>query len=192
MLTYGKVVGPSGGSLVELKFSGEVGDIRPIGYTKAAITVNDLLYLLNAQTPQMLIQASCRWVLYSAGCTLHAGSFMRSSSVGAIVNNLTINPAANLAPISPAGTFTQGYIIWTSGPNLGLTNYVGAWTPGGTGSDQIVFDIPPLFPVAVGHTFNIFQGCSKEFTSCADLQGESNAPLNFGGCPNVPVPESAI
>jgi hypothetical protein len=186
MPKYGQVVGGTGGSLVELMFAGIVGPITKIGLTTAEIEVKDMLYLLNAQVPWMLIQASCRWTLYGAGCTLAKASYSRANSVGTVVSSLSFNPTTNLTAHTAHGNFTQGYLTWTSGANAGLSNYIAAWTPGSP--DLIVFDVAPLFPLHATDTFTIYQGCSKEYTACADF---SNT-LNFGGTPNVPVPETAV
>jgi uncharacterized phage protein (TIGR02218 family) len=186
MPQYGQVVGGTGGSLVELKFSGAIGPISKLGLTKCEIEAKDMIYLLNAQVPQMLLQASCRWTLYGVGCTLTAASFSRTNSVGTVVSSLSFNPTTNLSAITPSGNFTQGYLKWTSGANAGLTNYIAAWTPGTP--DLIAFDVAPLFPLHATDTFTIYQGCSKEYVACADF---SNT-INFGGTPNIPVPETAL
>lgn len=184
MPSYGVVVGPTGGSLVETKFVGQVGTIEKLGLTKADIQVNDLIYLLNVQTPQMILQAACRWTLYGTGCTLNKGSFSRSTTVGTVVNPYIFTPAAAVTPHTAAGTFTQGYLTWTSGQNLGLSCFIRNWVSGGA----IQLDLAPIFPMAAGDAFTIYQGCSKSFAACNDF-GNS---INYGGTPNVPVPEAAI
>ena len=62
--------GPTGGSLVETKFVGQVANIGQIGLTKCMLTAQDMLYLLNIQVPRRVFQASCSHTLYDAGCTL--------------------------------------------------------------------------------------------------------------------------
>ena len=102
---------------------------------------------------------------------------------------------AHLAPISAAGTFAQGVLTWTSGKNAGLSCFVRGWAADYDGSpttDQIQLDVQTLFPMAAGDAFTIQQGCNKTFASCADLQGDTNTYVNFGGQPNTPVPETAI
>lgn len=194
MSTYGTVVGPTGGSLVSTRFVGEVGPISNLGPTKASVKVNDLMYRLNEDCPQQLIQANCRWVLYSEGCTLNQASFTRSGIVvSAIVDPRTIQPSSHLSTISAAGTFSKGQVTFTSGRNNGITYACAVWTPGsGSTPDQIQLDTPPLFDFTVGDTFNISEGCNHTYPSCLNLQGSANSLLNFGGDPFVPVPETAV
>lgn len=192
MVKYGVVPNPpsnTGGVIVQ--FQGMVTDIDPIGFTKAVINVQDMLYLLNMKIPNRIVQASCSWVLYSAGCTLASTSFTRTATVGTISQSYLFSPVANLTPISAAGTFTQGTLKWLTGNNNGLASFVRLWTPGGSGADQIQLDVAPIFPVASGDTFTITEGCDKSFQSCTNLQG-GRAPYNFGGQPDTPVPETAL
>jgi len=189
---WGVTVGPTGGSLVETKFVGQVANIDYIGLTKGVITVQDMLYLLNLMVSRKILQASCWNVLYDAGCTLNAASFTRSDSIGTVLNAYTLTPTTNLSPISPAGTFTQGTLTFTSGANAGLSYYVRQWTPGGGGADTIQLDVAPIFPLNAGDSFTITEGCNKTFASCMNLQGSTNSYINFGGQPSTPVPETAL
>lgn len=189
--SYGQVTGPTGGSLVETKFAGQITNITKLGETLCEMEVSDLRYLLNLDAPQRLVSPNCWWELYSTGCTLSSGSFSRTGAVASSSASTIFATTAHLAPISAAGTFTQGYLVWTSGKNAGLANYVRLWTPGGS-SDTIQLDVPPILGFNAGDTFTIYQGCNHTFTSCLDLQGNTNAYKNFGGFPTVPVPETAI
>ena len=193
MEKYGVVVGPTGGSLVSTRFVGEVGEVTDIGPTKCTVKVRDLMYRLNLDCPQQLIQANCRWVLYSVGCTLLQSNFTRTGqSIGTLVDPRTFSPTANLNTLSPAGTFSQGVITFTSGRNNGISYTVAVWTPGGPNPDQIQLDTAPLFDFTVGDTFSISEGCNHTFPSCLNLQGPTNSYLNYGGASFVPSPETAV
>lgn len=194
MSTYGVVVGPTGGSLVSTRFVGEGADITALGPTKCTVKVNDLMYRLNLSTPRMLIQAPCRWVLYSQGCTLLQNTFTVTGAIGGIVDPRTFQTAAHLTTISPAGTFSKGILIFTSGANNGIKYFVSLWTPGsGMTPDQIQLDTEPLFDMEVGDTFTVTEGCNHTFSSCLNLQGSTNSVLNYGGAGLfTPVPETAI
>lgn len=185
------VTGPTGGSLVETKFVGMVAPVPQIGLTKTTIEARDMLYLLNTQVPCRVFQASCSHTLFDAGCMLAAESFSKTGTVGAITYPYQFTTTAHIAPVSAAGTFTQGMLTWTSGKNSGLSCFVCAWTAAGSG-DTLQLDVAPIFPVAVGDAFTIRQGCNKTLTSCVDLQGATNAMANYGGQPDTPVPETAI
>jgi|GEM_PF-1575574 len=183
--------GPTGGSLVETKFVGQVANISDLGMTKATVTVQDMLYMLNIQVPRRVFQASCSHTLYDVGCTLSAANFTKTGTVGAVTYPYLFTSSAHIAPVSSAGTFALGILTWTSGANSGLSSFVRAWTPG-TSSDDFQLDVEPIFPVQAGDTFSVSQGCNKTLASCSDLQGSTNAMLHYGGQPDTPVPETAI
>ena len=191
--SFPAVKGPTGGSLIEVKFVGLVGPVPQIGMTKAVVTVQDLFYLLNHQIPRRLFQASCSHTLFDVGCGLSAASFTKNGGVATVLSTTKITTTARLSTTSSNGTFAKGVLTWTSGANKGLSSMVCAWTEGYTSSsDALQLDVAPIFAISPGDTFTIAQGCSQTFTSCADLQGATKAYLNFGGQPNTPVPETAI
>lgn len=186
------VTGPTGGSLVETKFVGQCAPVTKVGMVTATVTVQDMLYLLNIQVPRRLIQASCSHVVFDTGCALAAATFTKNGAVATLPFAYQFTTSAHLMPTSAAGTFTQGFLTWLTGSNTGLTAQVRAWTPGGS-SDTIQLDVAPIFPIQVGDTFKVQQGCNKTFNCCADLQGSaSNAYSHYGGEPDTPVPETAI
>jgi uncharacterized phage protein (TIGR02218 family) len=173
-----------------------IGPIEKAGMTNAVITIQDMLYLLNIQVPRRVIQASCSHALFDAGCGLAAASFTKTGAVAQVWLPWVIDTTAHLVPSSANGTFTKGVLTWTSGQNNGLTSFIRLWgtqVNGNPNMDQLQLDVAPLFPIQVGDTFKIQQGCNQTFAACADLQGSSSAAYrNFGGQPNVPVPETAI
>jgi len=190
MSAYGQLTGPTGGSLVETKFVGMVTSIEQLGITKASINVQDMMYLLNIQIPSRVFQASCSHTLYDTGCTLNKTSFSRTGTVGSVTYLYQFQTSAHITPVTAAGTFTLGYLVWTSGKNSGIASFIRLWTSGSP--DTIQLDIAPIFPIAPGDTFTIYQGCDKQFTTCLDFQGNTNAYINYGGQPFTPVPETAI
>ena len=190
--SFPAVTGPTGGSLVETKFVGMVGPIAKAGMTKATITVQDMMYLLNTQVPCRLIEASCSHTLFDVGCTLSAATFTKTGAAASVTYPYEFLTTAVIPTESAAGTFAQGLLTWTSGANAGLTYCVQAWTKG-TSASTIVLDVQPIFPITVGDEFQIREGCNKTFASCANLQPSSAAAYtNFGGQPDTPVPETAI
>jgi hypothetical protein len=190
--SFPATTGPTGGSLVETKFIGQCAALSSIGMTKATVTVQDMLYLLNIQVPRRVFQASCSHTLYDAGCKLQSANFTRAGVVASLTYPYQIATSAHLAPFTPAGTFAQGVLAWTSGANQGLSSFVAAWTAG-SNSDTIQLDVAPIFPIQPGDAFKLTQGCNKTLAACADLQGTSAAAYtNYGGQPDTPVPETAI
>ena len=240
MPVYGQVTATAApyGSYVETKFVGMVANVEYIGMTRAVIVIQDMLYLLNVQVPQMILQASCSNVLFNAKCTLSAASFSRTASIGTVLTTYSLNPTVNLTPVSAAGTFSQGTLTFTSGQNNGLSYFVRQWFPwigawsgsvnyapgnlissGGNvyactfaniaqsppnvaywqqisgatiGSDILMLDVAPIFPLAIGAAFTVTEGCDKTYASCLNLQGSTNSLLNYSGQPTVPVPETCV
>ncbi len=189
---FPSVTGPTGGSLVEIKFVGQCAALSSVGMTKATVTVQDMLYLLNIQVPRRLVQAYCSHTLYDLGCKLQSANFTRAGAVASLTYPYQLVTTEHLAPFTTAGTFTQGVLTWTSGANQGLSSFVAVWTAG-SGADTIQLDIAPIFPIQAGDAFQLTQGCNKTFAACADLQGSSAAAYkNYGGQPDTPVPETAI
>jgi hypothetical protein len=191
MPTRGQVTSSGGQSYVGLDFFGFVSGIEGLGYTKVTIKVQDALYLLNIQIPKRLIQPSCANTLFDPICTMNKSSFMATGVVGASTLSNEFLTTAHIAPISTAGTYTLGRLVWTSGNNSGLSCMVRLWTPGSS-NDIIDLAVPPIFPLQVGDAFQLYQGCDKQFTTCLDFQGVTKAYVNYGGCPFVPVPETVI
>jgi hypothetical protein len=109
-----------------LLFQGWVGKIEQ-GRPYATITVNSLLERLHLQWPFTMLQPSCRWTLFDAGCGLTqagfavTGSVQSGSSRSQILHTLT----------NPTGYFDQGRIKFTSGSNNGLWRVVQAGTASG-------------------------------------------------------------
>ncbi len=183
--------GPTGGSLLETKFAGQVANIGQIGMTRATVTAQDMLYLLNIQVPRRVVQPSCSHTLFDVACALVASTFTKTGSVGTVTYPYLFVSAAHIVPTSAAGTFAQGILKWTSGANAGLSSFVRAWTPG-SGSDTFQLDVQPIFPIQAGDAFTVQEGCNKTLASCSNLQGSTNAYVRFGGQPDTPVPETAI
>jgi hypothetical protein len=189
------LTGPTGGSLVETKFVGQVANIGNIGMTKAQITVQDMMYLLNIQVPRRVFQASCSHTLYDAGCTLAAATFTKTGAVASVLYPYLFTTTAHLVPTSANGTFTQGVLTWLTGANAGLSYFVRMWgtqVNGNPNVDELQLDVQPISAIQAGDTFSIRQGCNKTLVSCTDLQGATNAMTNYGGQPATPVPEAAI
>lgn len=185
-------IGPTMGSLVETKFVGQVANIGSIGMTKATVTVQDMLYLLNIQVPRRVLQASCSHTLFDVGCTLSAGTFTKTGTVASLTYPYLFTTTAHIGPASAAGNFTLGVLTWLTGANAGLSGFVRGWTAGGS-SDTFQLDVQPISAISPGDTFKVTQGCNKTLTSCLDLQGSTLAAMtHYGGQPDTPVPETAI
>lgn len=167
---------------VETKFVGQWGETRRIGRTSAEIECQSFLFLLNQQMPKGLLQSTCRWALYSAGCALNKAAYTVTNSVGSGSTQSVINAATSLS--RPDSYFAQGIITFTSGDNLNLSTLVK------THAGQVLSLEPALlFSVQVGDTFTISAGCDHRMSTC---KTRFSNVTNFGGNPYIPDPSNAI
>lgn len=167
---------------LETKFVGQWGDVRRLGRTSAEIECQSFLFLLNQQMPRILLQPSCHWALYDAGCTLSQAAFTVTNTAGAGSTQSSIN--AGTAFTEANGYFTQGLIKFITGQNQNLSTLV-------TLHNGNVLSLLPalLFPVAVGDEFEVSAGCDHTMETC---QVKFNNLTNHGGSPFIPNPENAI
>lgn len=166
-------------------FTGRVAEID-LGRSTAVISINSHLELLNQNMPRNLYQASCRWQLFSSGCSLNAASFAVSGTVAAApAANSNLLSATVSAP-GGSGTYKLGRVVMTGGANAGFARQVLAWTPGTPATLTLRAPLP--FPAAAGDSFTAYPGCDKQLNTC----GAFNNTGNFGGTPFIPVPEVAL
>lgn len=169
-------------------FVGQITKITDSTRSKISFEVADLLYLLNTEVPLNIIQSSCRHTLFDSNCTLNQNAFAFANSVAAGSTQQQLNLSANVTTASfwnGVITFTQGFIVFTSGQNKGLSAYIKNLNT----DTQILLDAPLPFPVAVGDTFNMFPGCDKSLHMC---QFGFDNLINNGSEPFVPNPELAL
>jgi uncharacterized phage protein (TIGR02218 family) len=163
-----------------IRFAGKVTSINSIKGARAEVTVSSWLVLLNASSPRNLFQAGCLHTLYDTECGLNPTSFRASGSVtsggtGFFTSNLT----------GVAGYYNQGRVVFTSGPNAGISRTVK--TINGSGRFALVQPLPVA--CAIGDTFYAYAGCDLAQATC---QSKFNNINNFKGTPFVPLPTTAI
>jgi uncharacterized phage protein (TIGR02218 family) len=166
-----------------LRFSGRVTAISAITGDGATITVSSWTVLLNANMPANLYQAACLHAVYDAGCALNPAAFAVTGTVGASPTPTLTMFDTSLTP--PANDFAQGRIVFTSGPNTGISATVMA--NDGAGLFQLVSPLPTV-PVA-GNTFTAYPGCDLTQSRCSL---RFNNLGRFKATPYVPVPETAF
>ena len=160
-------------------FTGVLGNVTSVDRVHAVVVCKALTILFDQQFPRNIIQPGCRWTLFSPGCTLHQSSFAVSATV---VAGSTQNKIASTLS-NPDGYFNQGQVVFTSGPNVGLTYYVDNYV-----SEFIYMAVPMLFAPNGGDTFTAYPGCDKTQATCS---AKFNNLINFSGLPYVPAPETA-
>lgn len=169
---------------LETKFVGEETNIAKMGRTSAKLTISDMRYRFNDQSPRNLIQTSCRHTLFDSGCTLSKASFVVTFTAAGGSTQLTVimNPIGT----HPANYFNQGVLTGTSGANNGLSQTVRSYN-NSTGAVTLV--VPLLFPVSIGDGFSILPGCDKSMATC---NGTFSNLIHYGGMPYVPIPETVL
>lgn len=105
--------------------------------------------------------ATCRNQLGDTGCTVNIAALSRpftvASSVGGVVNTVERGEAN--------GAWALGYIVWTSGANVGQTQQVQTNDSAG----KVLFLVSlPLTAIQPGDTGTVFPGCDKLITTCRD------------------------
>jgi uncharacterized phage protein (TIGR02218 family) len=169
-----------GGTLVGgvTMFKGRFLGINAGAIVADATVANDLV-LLNQNMPRNVFIANCYHTLYDSGCTLNKASYATSGVVGVgSTPSIIVSSAAALKHI-------KGTIVFTSGVNDGLAAGVKDIQAGLT----IVLSFPLIDPPAAGDTFTIYQGCDHTWTTC---KATFNNLANFGGCPFIPPPQTAL
>ncbi len=156
-----------------LLFKGRVGKVDSVGRTRAKITVNSDLVLLDLDMPKNLYAPGCQHVLYDRGCTLNAANFATAGSVEAADN-------ATLTWSGSNSNYAQGKLVFTSGINNGLAFTVKAAGGGALNLAYPMEDVP-----AVGDTFIVYFGCDHSMGTC---RNKFNNLQNFRGFPFIPPP----
>jgi hypothetical protein len=166
-------------------FTGRVAEID-LGRSNAVISINSHLELLNQTMPRNLYQASCRWQLFGAGCTLDAAGFAVGGTVASPPNANSNQLSVTVSTPGGSGTYALGRIVMTGGNNAGYARQILSWAPGSPAT--LALRAPFPFPIQVGDTFTAYPGCDKQQNTCIAF---GNA-ANFGGIPFIPVPELAV
>jgi uncharacterized phage protein (TIGR02218 family) len=167
--------GPVIGSV--LLFKGRVGKVDSVGRTRAKITVNSDLILLDIDMPRNLYAPGCQHVLYDAGCTLNAANFGTDGSVES-ADNGTIHWSG------ATDNYTQGKLLFTSGINNGLAFTVKTVSGNGLTLAYPMEDVP-----SIGDTFTVYFGCDHSMGTCRD---KFNNLQNFRGFPFIPPPTFSV
>ncbi len=163
-----------------IRFSGVVGPVDELTRSYVKFTVNAGTQFLTMQLPPIIMQPNCVHTLFDAGCGLVKASFAEANTVQ---GGSTINKLISLSAKAD-GYYDNGQIVFTSGPNTGLTKAVKQYF-----AKNFFFNSPLPFPPNAGDAFTAWPGDDKTQATCAN---KFNNLANFGGFPYVPVPETAI
>lgn len=191
---YGPVTKPSeqNAALVGAMttFAGTLVDIKRLGRSKAQFAVQDWNYLLNLKIPQTLVQPGCGHILFDTGCALSSANFAFANTAAAgsggifIYWNTAIPSTDSTGGSTASPYFAQGKLQWTSGQNKGLWSAIVS-----QGTNGVVLQTAPVFPVGVGDGFTAYPGCDKRQSTCS---AKFKNLAHFNGTPYVPPPEQSI
>ena len=161
-------------------FTGRVGDLD-ISRTRIDMKIRSLLELLNIQMPRRLWQSPCTHLFGGSMCVFDRTSMLQPITAGA--NSTQTNITTSLVP-NPTNLFDLGTATAVTGDNVGASRTISALKNG-------IINVKPkfLFPVVAGNIFNLLPGCDRSFSSCLNT---FNNVVHFGGCDQIPVPETAI
>jgi uncharacterized phage protein (TIGR02218 family) len=159
-------------------FSGLISGVQA-GSTRVVLhAATDMIYL-NSAFPRNYYLPACNHALFDAGCGLLKATYaVAGTATGGTAKHI------NSALAQATDYFTLGYVVVTSGVNLGLQRTVKAFTGGG-------FDLLYPFPVACanGDTFTAYPGCDKLQATCTTKFANL---ARFRGFPYVPPPETVV
>lgn len=162
-----------------IRFKGRVSETSNTR-SRADLTVASDLEVLNAPFPKFIYQAGCLNTLYDPLCGLNKASLAVSSSTQNGCSKTKL--VCSLAQAS--GYFSLGYVVFTSGPNNGLSRTVKSYAPG-----EVYLSYPLPYTPGIGEAFTIYPGCDKKQATCSSKF--SNLP-NFKGFPYIPKPEVLV
>jgi uncharacterized phage protein (TIGR02218 family) len=163
-----------------IRFSGVVGPVDELTRSYVKFTVNAGTQYLTMQLPPIIMQPNCTHTLFDAGCSLVKASFAENN---AVQGGSTVNKIISLSAKTD-GYYDNGQIVFTSGPNNGLTKAVKQYF-----GQQFFFNSPLPFLPSAGDAFTAYPGDDKTQATCTN---KFSNLANFGGFPYVPVPETAI
>lgn len=163
-----------------IEFTGLVGQVDANTVT-TSFNLNGYNALLSTMMPRNIYQAECRHQLFDSGCTLAALSFanLASALTGSTSSLVLASPAAP----GGSGTYQLGRMRFVNGLNAGLQRLISGWD--GISAFRLLYPFP--FAVSAGDVLNVYPGCDKSL-GVQGCGGFANK-VNFGGEPNVPLPE---
>lgn len=106
-------------------------------------------------------------------------AWSRAGAVMDVVDRAILTAAID-EPRAVDGWFAGGVLTWESGPNVGRSIEVKAWTQA---TSQVELFLPMGYAIQPGDTFRIHPGCDKRLDTCIDRFANV---LNFRGEPYVP------
>ena len=121
----------------------------------------------------------CRYQFGGFGCGVDLSSYTFSQAITAVSNQYTFTIDGSI----PNGSLDRGKLTFASGANNTLEADIAYYS-----ANQIVLFQPLPYPIEVGDTVTVIQGCAKTLFACAKY----NNVINFGGEPHIPLTDKAL
>lgn len=158
--------------IVQLR-RGWLGQVKIIGgkYQAELRGLHDLL-----QRPfGKVYSPECRHAFGDTSCKINLVAQTVTGSASAVAD---LSHFTDSSRSEADGVFDYGLLTWTSGANTGLSMEVKSFI-----AKQFTLWLPMPNAITVGHTYSVYKGCDKRFSTC---QTVFNNTANFGGFPTLP------
>ncbi len=172
--------GPIGGTY--LRFIGKFSESKELGQSKVIVTAASPLDLFTNNTPPDVYQTSCANVLGDAKCTVNLAAFAVGGTVTGAVTPDNNTFSTNIS--APDGDFDLGKLVFTSGPNDGISSTIKRQI-GGTFSLVVALPSVP----GLGDTFTAYPGCDLTMARCTNKFANL---IHFRGEPFIPDPATGL
>lgn len=165
---------------------GSIGEIRR-GRMSFTAEMRSLAHLLD-QSVGRTFQYSCDCALGDSRCgvDLTAAAYRSSGSIAGVARDRAFT-ASGLSGFAN-GWFSRGYLVWSSGANVGRPAEVMRHDLD-DGIVMVTLLEKPVRPLADGDAFTIYAGCDKSVSMC---NARFANVKNFRGFPHIPGQDTVL
>ena len=121
----------------------------------------------------------CRYQFGGFGCGVDLALYTYTQTITAVTNRYNFTIDGTIAD----GLLDRGKLTFISGNNNSFSADIATYT-----GNQITLFQPMPFPIEIGTTVTVIQGCSKTLLACAIYDNI----INFGGEPHIPLTDKAL
>lgn len=168
------------------EFYGYVASPKPSS-TQVTLTCKTELDRLNILLPRNTFQSGCTHALFDIGCTLNPATYVRTMTVSSVSGGNIIFSSSTAFTGFATGDYDLGYLTFTSGLNTGETATIQSSTLAGIWTFNLVTNLPAA--AQTGDTFQLFPGCDRLLTTCANKYANQ---ANYRGFTSVPPPTQIL
>ena len=169
----------------EKAIRGWVGDIS-LGRDEFKNEVRSLAQKLQSKIGE-LSSVKCRADLFDARCAIVATEGVWKFSAVSVSTVVVAQRQFTAAALTQAAAFfTNGKVVWETGPNAGLAKEVKIHIASG----NITLHEPMPYAFAIGNVFTIYAGCTKRYSE--DCLTKFANQIRFVGEPFIPGEDALI